>query len=139
MFSVTDGAIIYWLKKHDIKRRTISETRNVKHWGASGSDNPCYGKYNELSPTWKGGVSPERNCVYSRLPWKKVKAEVIERDMSRCRRCGKTEKESRKMHIHHIIPFNNTATQTDLDNLVLLCSKCHGYVHSKRNTNREYL
>lgn len=43
------------------------------------------------------------------------------------------------MHIHHIIPIENKEYRTDIKNLILLCSKCHGFVHSKKNTDKEFL
>jgi len=46
-FSISPQAIVFWLRKHDIQRRSISETRKVKHWGCFGADNPMYQK------TWK--------------------------------------------------------------------------------------
>lgn len=33
----TDAAILYWLKKHGIARRSTSQARAVKHWGANGA------------------------------------------------------------------------------------------------------
>jgi len=39
-FGVTDAAILFWLRKHGIQRRTVSEARDIKHWGLSGPDNP---------------------------------------------------------------------------------------------------
>ena len=47
LFSVTENNITKWLQKHDIPRRTVSETRKIKHWGCAGKSNPMYQK------TWK--------------------------------------------------------------------------------------
>lgn len=33
-FGTTDAAILFWLRKHGVPRRTISEARGIKHWGA---------------------------------------------------------------------------------------------------------
>ena len=35
-FGTTDAAILFWLRKHGIPRRTVSEARGIKHWGQSG-------------------------------------------------------------------------------------------------------
>ena len=42
------------------------------------------------------------------------------------------------LHVHHIVTFANKKLRADIDNLVLLCAKCHRFVHSKKNNNREY-
>ena len=42
-WGVTDSTIIQWLRKHDIPRRTISQARYIKRWGARGANNPMYG------------------------------------------------------------------------------------------------
>jgi hypothetical protein len=56
---VTDAAIIFWLRKHGIPRRSAAEARAAKHWGVSGEANPMHGKCGPLNPRWKGGVSPQ--------------------------------------------------------------------------------
>ena len=54
LFSVTEANIIFWLRKHDIPRRTISEARKVKHWGAVGVNNPMYQKtWHTPKPFWE--------------------------------------------------------------------------------------
>ena len=63
-FGVTDAAIIHWLKKHGIPRRSVSEARKLKRWGAVGADNPMWNRRGELNPNWKGGVTPERQAFY---------------------------------------------------------------------------
>ena len=41
--------------------------------------------------------------------------------------------------IHHIIPFVYEDYRLDIDNLALLCYDCHKWVHSKKNTNQEFI
>ena len=41
-----------------------------------------------------------------------------------------------KFNIHHIVSFANKDLRTDPNNLVLLCFKCHKWVHSKANKNK---
>jgi len=143
MFNVTDGAIIFWFRKHNIPRRTVSEARVKKHWGAKGKDNPMFGKTGEMNHNWKGGVSPKRNSFYSRYNWKVIYSKVLERDKNHCKRCNEEIDYSvaKSFHVHHIIPFQNGEAQSDIDinNLVLLCNKCHGFVHSRRNIENEYI
>ena len=43
------------------------------------------------------------------------------------------------LHIHHIVSFADTDLRAEVSNLVLLCVKCHRFVHSKNNITQEYL
>ena len=64
-FDCNENNIMYFLKKHKIETRTMSETRAVKHWGLSGEQNAMYGKRGTEVPSWKGGCTPERQAFYS--------------------------------------------------------------------------
>ena len=134
-FSVTPANIIYWLRKHGIPRRTISEARKLKHWGASGEDNPMYGVRGDKHPGWKGGCTPERQACYSSQGWWKAALLVRRRDKETCQRCGLTM----GLHIHHIVSFAIAELRTEATNLVLLCATCHRWVHGPENTEREYI
>jgi hypothetical protein len=134
-----EGNILYFLRKHEIQARSISEARDVKHWGASGKNNPMFGRIGEDNPNWKGGVTPERQRLYSSFEWKKVEDFVWSRDKFKCQRCGKKGSKGKKFHVHHIAPFEIEELRTDPNNLVLLCSSCHGWVHSKENINKEFI
>ena len=140
-FGVTDAAIIFWLRKHDIPRRTVSQARKLKHWGSDGMDNPMWNKRGELNPRWRGGVTPERQLFYTSQEWRSACSAVWKRDGATCQRCKmhKTESEDMPFHIHHIVEFANKDLRADTDNLVLLCEACHQFVHSKKNINREHL
>jgi len=140
--NVTSNAILYWLRKHGIKGRSTSEARAIKHWGLCGEANPMWNRRGELSPVWRGGVTAERQAFYTTREWKSAKSVVWERDKGVCRRCGKTSRGSSSgtsLHVHHIESFENVDLRSDVDNLVLLCAACHGFVHSKKNVKREYL
>lgn len=137
MFGVTDEAILHWMRKHKIDRRSVSEARKIKYWGASGKDNPMYGHYGAESSNYKGGIAPERQTMYSHSDWKLLKSEVLSRANGACERCG--EKHSR-LQIHHIKPLKNGGDiLCEKEMLAVLCPKCHGFVHSKRNEKHEYL
>ena len=127
--------VIYWLKKHGIPRRSTSETRAIKYWGASGEDNPMYGVRGEAHPNWKGGCTPERQAFYSSEAWLKVLTKVRRRDKYCCQRCGSGE----EIHVHHIVSFAVEELRAELDNLVLLCQECHYWVHGPQNTDGEYI
>lgn len=126
--------IFYFLKKHNIKTRSMKEVRAMKYWGSEGKANPMYGKTGAENPNWKGGISPERQAFYASLEWKRVALKVKKRDKV-CQRCrSKTD-----LHIHHIISFEVKELRTELSNLVLLCEECHFWVHSKKNIRQEFL
>lgn len=140
-FGVTENAILFWLKKHSIKTRTMKEIRETKKWGLSGSDNPMWNKKGELNPNWRGGITPERNAFYSSQEWKKACSSVWKRDKATCKRCGTTKKEFPDIpfHIHHIKSFKYKELRAEVNNLILLCEICHHWVHSRRNENNEFL
>lgn len=90
-------------------------------------------------PSWKGGITPERQAFYSSLEWKAVVPLVWKRDNATCQRCGKRNGVGVRFEfdIHHIIGFDNRELRAVLSNLVLLCEQCHYWVHS--NENKENL
>ena len=141
MHGVTDAAIIFWLKKHGIKRRSVSQARALKKWGSTGEDNPMWNKRGELNPRWLGGVTPERQDFYTSRAWKDACSRVWKRDNATCQRCGakKIDDNDTAFHIHHIHSFANKELRADVDNLVLLCEHCHRFVHSKRNIENAFL
>lgn len=138
---VTENAIFYWLSKHNIKRRSMTEIRAEKKWGLFGSDNPMWNRKGELNPNWAGGITPERQLFYQSAEWKTVCQIIWKRDNATCCRCGLYKEDSKDMpyHIHHIESFANRELRADADNLVLLCEACHHFVHSKRNIERAFL
>lgn len=139
-FGVKDAAILFWLRKHDIPRRSVSEARQLKHWGLSGEVNGMFGKTGEASPVWKGGLTPERQALQHSPDWKEVSKAVWKRDRAKCQRCGKQCKPNdRAFHVHHRITFEVSEVRLNVDNLVLLCPGCHRWVHGRKNTHRLFL
>lgn len=134
-----ENNIFAWLHRHNIKTRTISEIRKIKHWGLSGVDNPMWNKKGELNPRWLGGVTPERQLFYISQEWKMVCSKIWKRDKATCRRCGIKKYSDMPFHIHHIKSFRDKELRADIDNLVLLCEACHQWVHSKGNKNNDYI
>jgi len=137
-FGVSAPAIKFWMKKHNIPRRSVSESRAIKHWGLSGEANGMYGKTGENSSNWKGGRTPERQEFYASKEWRDVSRAVKIRDQLKCVRCGDAAK-GHKLHIHHIVSFYVRELRADINNLVLLCLVCHKWVHSKANINNDYI
>jgi len=125
-----ENNILFWLNKHKIKTRTISETRKLKYWGPQGKKNPMYGKVRKLNPNWKGGCSPERQSQYARFAWKELVKSILERDKYTCQKCEKKPIAKRDLIIHHIKSWNEfSELRFDSTNLITLCGKCHKNVH----------
>lgn len=104
------------------------------------------GKRGAVVANWKGGVTPERQAFYRSEEWKEAVKAVWQRDDAKCQRCGldhrtlkRGDKDYRKFHVHHIVSFAVTETRADPSNLVLLCHACHMFVHSKKNTNSDFI
>jgi hypothetical protein len=126
-FKVTGSAILFWLGKHKIVCRNVSQARAIKHWGQSGEKNPMFGKRGVLNPNWNGGLTPYRQSIYARTEWKKLSRDVRKRDKD-CRLCGSAE----KTEIHHIDPFSQSPLLVlDIGNVILLCRKCHRKLRGK--------
>lgn len=137
---VTEAAILFWMRKHGIPRRTVSEAREVKKWGASGEDNPMYGRCGSDNPNWIDGSSPDRQKMYARSFWKELAKVVLERDGYKCQRCGAAHTGKNKLHAHHIKPWaGNPDSRFELSNIVTVCQSCHNWIHSKENINSEFL
>lgn len=128
----TENNILYWLAKHDIHRRTVSETRASKHWGPVGPDNPMYGRTGKRNPNYKDGSSPDRQRLYAGAEWKRVARSVRARDGYRCVRCGAEKQGLRSLHLHHLKPWaGHPELRFDPDNIVTLCKACHDDAHRK--------
>ncbi|MFA5323506.1 MAG: HNH endonuclease [Smithella sp.] len=96
----------------------------------------------ENHPSWRGGVSPERQIVYSSTEWSDAVKEVWKRDNAICQRCGKHHNKKGirgTFHIHHIVSFEVKELRIDPSNLILLCKNCHRWVHGKNNINKEFI
>lgn len=137
---ITDAAILFWLKKHGIERRSVSEARALKYWGAAGDANPMFGKTGAANPRYVDGSSPERQRLYAQAAGRAALQRVYARDGFKCVRCNAPKAGPRSLHAHHVKPWaGNPERRFDPDNLVTLCRTCHSWVHSKANAAREYL
>ena len=135
-----ENNIHFWLKKHGIAARSVSEVRSMKHWGLPGSLNAMFGRTGALSPSYVDGSSPERQRAYVRAEGRAFLRAVYARDGYRCQRCAAPNTGPKSLHAHHIKPWaGNPSVRFDMSNAVTLCRQCHSWVHSKRNTAREWL
>lgn len=136
----TEANILYWLRKHGIARRSISDARAIKKWGLCGEKNGMYGRCGSENPRWIDGSSPDRQTMYARSFWKELSKAVYERDGYKCVRCGQKHDAKHKLHAHHIRPWAGSPEyRFELSNIITLCQNCHNWVHSKENANNEYL
>ena len=97
----------------------------------------CYGKWRSENlggsnaPNWKGGQTLD----YGNRFWKEQRRLARVRDRHICRSCGTAlDPKSRKIHVHHIVPydmFDSPEAANDLDNLETLCVKCHMAKHKE--------
>lgn len=134
-----ENNIHFWLKKHGILRRTVSEARAVKHWGPSGINNPMFGKNGPENPNYKDGSSPERQRLYAASIGRQFFVKIYNRDGYGCRRCGSLSTGPRSLHVHHIIPWaGHPKLRFDDSNAVTLCRRCHYWTHSKANVNGDW-
>jgi len=101
------------------------------------------GKRGAVVHNWKGGITPERQTFYRSQEWKGAVKKVWKRDNAMCQKCGldfrTVDRKKTQFHIHHIVSFAVRELRCDLNNLVLLCKPCHKWVHSRRNTEKEFL
>ena len=67
---------------------------------------------------------------------KRRKQEVKERDGYTCQICERDLYYSQKCRVHHI---NGNKEDQDYTNLILVCSICHGAIHSRKDTSTEIL
>jgi 5-methylcytosine-specific restriction endonuclease McrA len=136
----TENNIQFWLKKHGIPARTVSQARSVKHWGACGAANAMHGRTGHLNPRYVDGSSPERQRLYAQSLGREFLKRIYARDGYACRKCGAPKTTPKSLHAHHIKPWaGNPALRFDDANAVTLCCPCHSWVHSKRNVGREWL
>ena len=61
---------------------------------------------------------------------RKIHAAVDKRDKGCCRACGDRLLTGHR-HRHHVM-YRSRGGNDTLDNLVLLCARCHGEIHLKR-------
>ena len=105
----------------------------------SGELNGMFGRSGESNPNWRGGISPERQLFYESDEWKTAVKNIWKRDVSSCQRCRHRKTHADSFHIHHIVSFAAIELRTIETNLILLCKKCHNWVHSKKNTEGKYI
>lgn len=127
LVGVTKGTILDAMRRAEVPRRTRSESRLGRHAGAK-------------NPSWRGGVTPERQRLYKSQQWKALIKACYARDSYRCQRCGCGKTRRDGFHAHHVKSWaDHPELRMDVTNLVTLCGPCHLWVHSKANVLRDFL
>ena len=123
------------IRAASIDRGAVPYLRNGQHW--------LKGAHPEDNPRWAGGATPERQEFYRSAEWKAACRAVWVRADACCERCGldhrAIDRDAETFHVHHIVSFSVRELRAAVDNLALLCRRCHMFVHSKANTAREFL
>ncbi len=107
-------------------------------------DHVLKGRRGKDHPSWQGGSTPIRQSFYASDEWKSACVIVWHRADAKCERCGLDHRtiDRRKImfHVHHIYSFTRfPELRADENNLALLCAPCHRWVHSKSNTDKEWI
>lgn len=126
--------------KEKLRMRRLSDGR-VPYLMPDGT-HAMRGRKGDLHPSWKGGLTPERQAFYSSDEWKDSCKVVWSRANAKCERCGKSHNAANHrgtFHIHHVVSFMVRELRADTFNLILLCVDCHRFVHSRQNKQKEFL
>ena len=125
-FKITENAILFWLRKHGIPRRSMSEIRSRKKWGLRGKANGMYGIRGDKNPRWKGGLASRPQ---GRIEYREWREAVIKRFGNQCSECGRKNLQGKELHAHHIRSWREfPAERYDHLNGVVICSTCHARV-----------
>jgi hypothetical protein len=92
----------------------------------------------ELSPAWRGGVTPEFKKLRQSSEFANWRMSVFERDNYTCQECGERGK---NLHPHHIKEFAYyPELRFDINNGQTLCVECHkktpSYCHQTINLKK---
>ena len=125
--------------EHCGKRKLVSPAYSTRRFCSPNCANAA--NTGENNPRWKGGITSEHQAFFSSPEWKRVCASVWARDRRTCRRCGAVHNGAGQLHeVHHTGSWAKFPEhRLNLDNLVLLCRKCHRWIHSRDNTRREFI
>lgn len=128
-------------KKHtEETRQRLSEKASVPKPWLRGEANWMFNRRGKDCPTFVSGSTPERQREYARGEGKEFLRQILERDNYTCKRCGAGNTGRRSLHVHHVKSWaGNEDLRFDASNVVLLCRSCHEWVHSNKNTSKDWL
>ncbi len=139
---VVPGTVFRYMVRFGIETRSTHESLRLAGTQVRlfGEKNPMWGRKGPRATNWKGGITPERQAFYESEEWASACSAVWKRDKATCQRCGKKKTgEDQVFCVHHIVSFAIKHLRADPANLVLLCEKCHRWVHSNANADRKFI
>jgi len=82
-------------------------------------------------------ITPSSEKIEETVLNKSLRKLILERDGHSCRYCGKDNHHfKRSLHVHHI---DYDPKNSDINNLIALCPRCHRNTNLNRAFWREYL
>jgi len=71
--------------------------------------------------------------IYATAEWKRVRQRALVRARRRCEKCGAAG----RLEVHHKVPLTRGGHPYKLNNLKVLCRRCHFEAHRARTPGRE--
>lgn len=136
MYDITDGAVLYWLRKYDIPSFTTSEAVNIYLYEKGGLE-----KARETQSTMEnkiksscrqrgiaiedfdGFATTEQHMARNNTYYKEWIKKVFQRDNYTCQCCGKRGGNLNAHHLYNFAEYENL--RYEIDNGITLCPQCH--------------
>ena len=143
MYDITDGAVLYWLRKYDIPAFTTSEAVNIYLYEKGGIE-----KARETQSTmenriksscrqrgiaiedFEGFATTEQHMARNNTYYKEWVRNVFQRDNYTCQCCGKRGGNLNAHHLYNFAEYEDL--RYDVENGITFCEECHllGYPNS---------
>ena len=107
-----------WTTSDESKKIVVKSTKERNKL------NPPIGKNNN---NWRGGTTPEFKKRLLNKLWKRLRIMAFEIYGEKCKCCDSKI----NLHVHHIIPYRKNGKDI-LENLEIVCSKCHPKIEVTR-------
>ena len=107
-------------------RKFSEEHRNNLSAAHDNRDASTYFGVGSDNPNWKGGITDRKYPNEFRT----IRSKIRDRDSGKCKICL-SRQEGRAGIVHHIDADKNN---NDESNLLFLCRRCHGKIHSSKGT-----
>ncbi len=131
----------------ETKRKLSERLKGSVPQHICGENSFYYGKRGSELPSWKGGVTPDRQFIIHTPEWKLLSKKLYKKYDYKCQRCGKRaateylgEKKISNLCLHHIRSFAKyPELRLEESNLVLVCRSCHYWIHSNKNIKLDWI
>lgn len=136
MYDITDGAVLYWLRKYGIPSFTASEAVNIYLYEKGGIE-----KARETQSTMENRIksscrqrgiaiedfdgfsTTEQHMARNNTYYKEWIKKVFQRDNYTCQCCGKRGGNLNAHHLYNFAEYENL--RYEIDNGITLCPQCH--------------